>query len=176
MHTQPTKDPRKQLQGYASKKKGQEFEAIIEAACRQYRVNRIAYIEKTPEPMRPIGGSKNGTFPAVFEKKAQPDFKGTLRGGRSVCFEAKSREGDRVNRTALTKEQMESLQDHTQLGAETFVLLCMNRMDYYRVPWVKWQNMKMFYNRLYMTLEELEQYRIEFDLTLHFLKGVNYET
>ncbi|MBS4859187.1 MAG: hypothetical protein KH042_11200 [Eubacterium limosum] len=37
------KDPRRQLQGYTSKKKGQAFEAIIAAACRTYRAERRAY-------------------------------------------------------------------------------------------------------------------------------------
>ncbi|MCQ4823175.1 recombinase, partial [Eubacterium callanderi] len=70
------KDPRRQIQGYTSKKKGQAFEAIIAAACRAYRVERIVYIDKTPEPMRVIGRGQKGQFMAIFEKKAQPDFKG----------------------------------------------------------------------------------------------------
>jgi len=116
------KDPRRQLQGYTSKKKGQAFEAIIAA------------------------------------------------GGRAVCFEAKSKEGDRVNQTAVTQEQKEALDDHTDLGAATFVLLCMNGIDYYRVPWRIWRNMKRHYGRMYMTLEELEFFRIRFDNTLKFLE------
>lgn len=167
------KDPRRQLQGYTSKKKGQAFEAIIAAACRAYRAERRAYIDKTPEPMRVIGRGQKGQFMAIFEKKAQPDFKGTLSGGRAVCFEAKSKEGDRVNQTAVTQEQKEALNDHADLGAMTFVLLCMNGMDYYRVPWRIWRNMKRHYGRMYMTLEELEPFRIRFDNTLKFLEGIH---
>ena len=44
MKAQAGKDPRRQIQGYTSKKKGQAFEAIIAAACRAYRVERMAYI------------------------------------------------------------------------------------------------------------------------------------
>lgn len=173
MNRQSEKDPRRQLQGYTSKKKGQAFEAIIAAACRAYRVERTAYIDKTPEPMRVIGRGQKGQFTAIFEKKAQPDFKGTLSGGRAVCFEAKNKEGDRVNQTAVTQEQKEALNDHADLGAVTFVLLCMNRMDYYRVPWRIWRSMKRHYGRMYMTLEELEPFRIRFDNTLKFLEGIH---
>ena len=130
--------------------------AVSYTHLRAYRVERIAYIDKTPEPMRVIGRGQKGQFMAIFEKKAQPDFKGTLSGGRAVCFEAKSKEGDRVNQTAVTQEQKEALNDHADLGAMTFVLLCMNGMDYYRVPWRIWRNMKRHYGRMYMTLEELE--------------------
>ena len=173
MNRQSEKDQRRQLQGYQNKKKGQVFETLIMAACRQYRVERLAYIDKTPEPMRVIGRGQKGQFTAIFEKKAQPDFKGTLSGGQAVCFEAKSKEGDRVNQTAVTQEQKEALNDHADLGAVTFVLLCMNRMDYYRVPWRIWRNMKRHYGRMYMTLEELEPFRIPFDNTLKFLEGIH---
>ena len=40
--------------GKKSKAQGDYFEALIEAGCNFYRDRKVADIEKTPEPMRPI--------------------------------------------------------------------------------------------------------------------------
>lgn len=173
METKKKKDPRQQYKGYVNHEKGQTFEKIIEAACREYSLKGAANIEKTPEPMRVIKRLDKGRFVAVFEKKAQPDFKGTLDGGQTVVFEAKSSEGDRILQRAVTPTQTESLNIHWAMGATVFVLVCMNRETYYRVPWEVWRKMKTHYGRLYMNLEELKAFEITFDLTLKFLQGVN---
>ena len=87
-------------------------------------------------------------------------------------FEAKSSEGDRILQRAVTPAQTESLNIHWAMGATVFVLVCMNRETYYRVPWEVWRKMKTHYGRLYMNLEELKAFEITFDLTLKFLQGV----
>lgn len=88
---------RASYQGKRNRALGLQFEKIITEACEHYRSMGLAYIEKTPEPMRVIGvlDRKRGIFKAVFEKAAQPDFKGTMAGGRAVVFEAKHTETDR---------------------------------------------------------------------------------
>lgn len=44
--------------GRQAKADGAFFEKMIEDACFRYKLNGIAYIEKTPEPLRPIKKSK----------------------------------------------------------------------------------------------------------------------
>ena len=80
------KDPRRQLMGKISKAKGKHFEERLDASFAYYRDCGYAIIEKTPEPMRPTKNLGNGKFIAFFEKKAQPDYKGTIKGGRTVMF------------------------------------------------------------------------------------------
>ena len=60
---------------------GAAFEQLINAGCRYYIKKGIAVIHKTPEPMHPIQPMGNGRFLAAYDKKAQPDYQGTLRGG-----------------------------------------------------------------------------------------------
>ena len=82
------KDPVKQYKGAISKAQGKHFEDYIDLALRYYEQKGEAAIEKTPEPMRPTRDLGNGKFIAYYEKHAQADYKGTLKGGRTVLFDA----------------------------------------------------------------------------------------
>ena len=97
------KDPRRQLMGAASKAKGKQFEDRLDKAFTYYKAHGFAIIEKTPEPMRPTQNLGNGKFVAFFEKKAQPDYKGTIKGGRTVMFEAKFTSTGRMDQTGYSK-------------------------------------------------------------------------
>lgn len=69
---------------------GQHFEREILAGCRMYESHGIATIDKTPEPFRVTSKNhRTGEFTGRFSTHAQPDFQGTLYGGRSIMFEAK---------------------------------------------------------------------------------------
>lgn len=93
------KDPKRQWQGAVSKARGRQFEEQIDAAFEYYRNQGSAIIEKTPEPMRPIKNLGAGKFIAFFERKAQPDYKGVIKGGQAVIFEAKFTSADRSHGT-----------------------------------------------------------------------------
>ncbi len=156
------KDPRRQLQGKRSKILGEYFENLIASACDYYREQGIAHIEKTPEPMKVISPvpKKPGKFIACFEKAAQPDYKGTLIGSKSIVFEAKHTDHDKIERGRLTQEQLEGLENHYRLGAIAFVLVSFGFEDFFRIPWDVWRDMKKIYGRKYIKVEELENYRI----------------
>lgn len=97
--------------GMRSRNAGLHFEGMITAACRHYEKKQVAVIEKTPEPMRPLkpyGDRRKGQFIAVYEKQAQPDFKGVLLNGRSVIFEAKHTDRDRISQNVVTETQREN--------------------------------------------------------------------
>ena len=79
---------RRSYLGAVSRAQGAQFEKSIADACDLYREKGMADIEKTPEPMHPIKRLAGGRFVAIFEKQAQPDYKGTLAGGQAVMFEA----------------------------------------------------------------------------------------
>lgn len=65
---------------------GSYFEAMISGSCDYYLDRGLAKIEKTPEPMKPLGPKNyKGQFLACYTKQAQPDYKGTLKGGRPSC-------------------------------------------------------------------------------------------
>lgn len=104
---------------------GQHFEREILAGCRMYESHGIATIDKTPEPFRVTSKNhRTGEFTGRFSTHAQPDFQGTLYGGRSIMFEAKRTSKDRITRNVLTDTQMDVLEKHSRLGALCGVCIC----------------------------------------------------
>lgn len=154
------KDPRRQLQGAVSRAQGQRFEETINDACVYYESRDIACIKKTPEPMRPTKDLGSGKFIAHYEKQAQPDYKGVLKGGRAVMFEAKFTTTEKMERDRVTREQGETLDKYEAMGAVCFILAAFDHRGYYRIPWRVWRDMKAVYGRQYVKPEELDRYRV----------------
>lgn len=169
----PKKSVKMQIIGKQNKRNGKEFEEIVEAACEQYFVDKVAKIEKTPEPIKQLGPmQKNGRFIAVYEKAAQVDYKGTLKGGRTVCFDAKHTESDRIQRSAISDDQEDCLDGYMEMGATCFVLVSFGFRSFFKVPWGVWKNMKQIYGRKYLKPEDIEQYRVEYRGYLRFLPNM----
>ncbi len=159
------KSPEKQWQGRVNRKNGELLEQYILEACGYYREMKIADIDKTPEPFKVLSGMKrlsSGTmgFEGVFAKKAQPDFKGTLYGGRAVVFEAKTTTTDRITQDEVNDAQTASMKSHSALGADVFVVVSMNLTRFYRVPWEVWETMKQRFGHKYMNQADLSPYEI----------------
>ena len=105
----PVKDPLRALQGARSRAQGGRLEEQIEASCALLTETGRADISKTPEPMKPVSQpNKSGQFRAVYTKKAEPDFKGVMLGGRAVMFEAKSTGTGRLTKTAYYRSRSKS--------------------------------------------------------------------
>lgn len=152
--------PKHQIRGAQNKAQGDLFEQQISAECRELARTGRAYIEKTPEPMRVTRSLGAGLFQAHFTAKAQPDYKGTLAGGRAVCFEAKTATGGKISRDRVTPEQLEALELHESLGAWSFVLIWMDFHKLYLVPTRVWRDMKSIYGRKYMDEHQLEPFAV----------------
>lgn len=155
------KDPRRQLIGKASKIKGRRFEERIDASFDYYRETGFALIEKTPEPMRPIKDLGSGRFIACFVKKAQPDYKGIVKGGREYIFEAKYTSSDRMEQSRVQENQDKYMTEHEALGARCFVLAGFDSGAVYRIPWRVWSSMKKQFGRKYVTEADLKDYGIK---------------
>lgn len=160
--------------GRQSRIVGDHFENMIAASLRWYEDKGVACIEKTPEPMKPLRApNRQGQFLACYVKAGQPDFKGTLTGGRSVVFEAKHTDSDRIEYGRLTDEQVEKLSAHHKLGAAAFVLVSFGLQDFYRIPWEVWRDMKAIYGRKHIKQPELEPYRVQYIAgVLKLLEGI----
>ncbi len=154
------KDPKRQKQGALSKEKGKQFEARLDEAFAYYRQRGFAGIEKTPEPMHPTQNLGNGKFIAFFAKKAQPDYEGTIKGGRTVMFEAKFTSTDRLAQSRVLQVQADYLEFRQQLGAHCFVVVGFSSGNVYRIPWPIWREMKENFGRKYVTEAELDKYRV----------------
>lgn len=158
-------DQRRAAQQYRNKvnnAQGQFFERAIKAACALYSERGRADVDKTPEPFRVLEKSRDGIFKGRFTARAQPDFQGTLDGGRSIVFEAKYTTGDRMKQEVLTKPQQDALEHHSRRGALAAVCAGIGN-DFFFVPWFIWRDMKQCFGRKYVTAADLESFRIRFN-------------
>lgn len=154
------KDPNRQLQGAISKAKGKHFESLLDVAFAHYETVDRAYVTKTPEPMRPTKSLGGGKFVAFFEKKAQPDYEGTIKGGRSIMLEAKFTATLRIEQNRVLNTQAEYLDKHSALGARCFVIAGFGSGNAYRIPWAVWGNMKNHFGHKYITEDDVVDYKV----------------
>lgn len=148
---------------------GQHFEELIERACLRYKVLGRAFIEKTPEPMKPLRPpNRTGQFLACYTKQAQPDYKGTIKGGQSIVFEAKHTDGQRIEQSRVTDEQAAALTRHASLGALCFVLVSFGFKNFYVVPWDVWAGMPEKFGKVSVNENDLLSYLAPGGI-MHFL-------
>lgn len=171
----PVKDPLRALQGARSRAQGGRLEEQVEASCALLTETGRADISKTPEPMKPVSQpNKSGQFRAVYTKKAEPDFKGVMLGGRAVMFEAKSTGTGRLNKDRVLPEQVKKLDSYTTLGAHCFIVATFDGLRVYRIPWTVWRSMKQRYGRNYVTEADIKEYAVRFGpgFTPDLLRGI----
>lgn len=162
---------RNQLKGKVNRNNGKILEQMIDAACLYYAEKELAVIEKTPEPVRILGKVDGyGHFKACFEKKAQADYKGSIKNGRAIVFEAKNSTTGKIEMSRLTDQQSKVLEDFNRIGAIAFVLVSMDLQTFYRVPWEIWSNMKKIFKRKYMTKKELQPFEVPYHSVILFLQ------
>lgn len=153
---------KKRIEGASAKRNGEYFENIVEATCMYYRMKNIADIQKTPEPMKVLGtiDRKKGIFKAVFTKQAQPDFKGVLKGGKTVIFEAKHTNGKSIAKNRLSDEQVTNFKNHHKLGAECFILVSFEMKRFYKIPWNVWDDMEFIYKKKSVNESDIKGYEV----------------
>lgn len=145
-----------------SNAQGHCFEDELDKACKYYADFGVANVEKTPERFRVLKKARDGTFTGRFTGSAQPDYKGTLDGGRSVVFDAKFTTKDRIGQSAVTDHQRDELEKHHSLGA--LAGICVGTLaGSFFVPWEVWRSMGEIYGRKYMKIEELKEFEVRWN-------------
>lgn len=166
-----SKQYRASITGKQNRASGLYWEQIISNACICYQKKGMAEISKTPEPTRILRKpDSKGRFLACFTKKAQPDYKGTLKGGDAIVFEAKHTDSDRMRRSVVSDEQGRQLDNHFKLGARCYVLISFGLNKFYFVPWQVFRDMKKNFGRKYVKPEDIAWYEVKMkEGYLHFL-------
>ena len=156
----PLPTPENQKKGKQNREEGRAFEERLDASFAYYASRGYALIDKTPEPFKIIKRLENTRFICCFVKRAQPDYKGTIKGGRSVIFEAKYTSTDRIAQDRVSNAQSTYLNQAEALGARCFVIVGFRSGKAYKVPWHIWRDMKEHFGHKYLTEKELAIYEI----------------
>lgn len=144
--------------GRQNRAEGKRFENQIDASLLYYHTKGLAEIQKTPEPVKVLGKVDNrGCFTACFEKAAQPDYKGVLKGGRCIVFDAKHTRQDRIRKSAVTDEQAHILDAYEKMGA-VCCIVCEIQGRYFTVDWARWKRAEK--GHAYFTADDLVAYEV----------------
>lgn len=152
---------RKRRSQKRSQKNGALFENLIERTCTHYRGKGIADIKKTPEPMKPISPLGRGQFRAVYTKKGQPDFMGTLKGGRSVQVEAKHTQAKLIQFDTVQDHQGLQLQNTERLGGLALIVISFRFENFYALTWTEWQQVKKDTGKKSCNEKDLAEYKVD---------------
>ena len=155
------KDPKRQLLGKIAKARGKQFESRIDDSFAYYAQKGFAIIEKTPEPMHPTKNLGYGMFIAFFDLLALPVFFGSIKGGRTVMFEAKFTAADRMEQSRVLQSQQDYMDRHQALGARCLCIAGFSAGMGYCGPCDIWKTMKDHFGRKYVTEAVLEKYQVQ---------------
>lgn len=157
----PKQNTEAQKRGRRSRAKGKSFEEMLDRTFAYYAKTGYAQIDKTPEPMKVLRSIGQGRFLACYTKAAQPDYKGLIKGGRAVMFEAKYTEHDRILQDAVNEDQSAYMLAAECLGARCYILCGFATGNVYRIPFGVWNNMRRIFGHKYVTEAEIQQYQVK---------------
>ena len=113
--------------------RGRWYQRLVIAACALYDAQERAYIAEIPTPM----GIAKGGEAAFFKEKAITDYFGTLRGGRSIAFDAKGSLSGSY-RAGVPDHQLRVMGLVHKLGGVSGVLIGFKVRETVRSWWVSW--------------------------------------
>lgn len=115
---------------------GRYTENIVESALRYYENSGEAVVKHIPTPVR-ITKTKGKYVEGIKGKGLFVDYQGTLRGGTSVVFDAKSTKSKTSFPLAnIPLHQLNYMRAHGRMGAESFVIIHFTTLErFFRIDW-----------------------------------------
>lgn len=101
---------------------GKAWESFLDDLHALYARQGLAWVIRTPPPVKVLSGIQKGTFRACFEGEGPPDYAGAVRGV-PVVFDAKSTARDRWPLAEVKPHQAAHLDAAQHAGAFAFVAL-----------------------------------------------------
>lgn len=160
--------------GRSNNASGHHFEEYIMGGCRQYEAMGKGKFQKTPEPFRVLRKYKDGTATVRFTANAEPDFIG-CQDGLLMAFEAKKTQTNKISQNVVTPHQWKALDKYAELGGITGVCAGIKDETFW-LDWSIWKNMKQIYGRKYVTADDIQPFKVQFNGSILFLDAVDNET
>lgn len=153
----------RQRAGSLAKANGKSAEEVIETLAAYYLSEGLAELTKRYEPYRRVGNAVGG-FRAVYAGQAGCDYELWLPDGRAGHVEVKSREADRIEKSAIDPFQQAQLQRRIAWGQLAIVLVRL-RGEWFYVPFSRWHEGK----RLSHNIGQLYEIGVKLNEDAHFL-------
>ena len=103
--------------------RGSEFESMINRTIDDFRVKKLALIQKIPTPITPIKQNSEGQITlAYFEKKSTVDYIGVVQE-IPVCFDAKECNELVFPKRNIHAHQYEFMKEWEEQGGISFLLI-----------------------------------------------------
>ena len=103
--------------------RGSVFEEMINRTIAEYRLKKLALIQKIPTPIVPMKMDNDGHITlAYFDKKSTVDYIGNVQE-IPVCFDAKECKTDKFPLRNIHKHQVEFMKDWEMQGGISFLLI-----------------------------------------------------
>ena len=103
--------------------RGSVLEEMINRTIADYRLHKLALIQKIPTPIVPMKMDNDGHITlAYFDKKSTVDYIGNVQE-MPVCFEAKECKTDKFPIANIHKHQVDFMKDWEEQGGIAFILI-----------------------------------------------------
>ena len=136
--------------------RGSVLEDMVNRTIADYRVKKLALIQKIPTPIVPTKMDKEGHITlAYFDKKSTVDYIGVVQE-IPVCFDAKECNVDTFPMSNIHKHQFEFMEDFEEQGGISFILVYFSKKSlayYFRFAELK----KYWNNKKDISIDELDK-------------------
>lgn len=123
--------------GLAAKRNGQAAEDILEHTAARLLHAGLAEINKRYEPYKRVSSGAGSTFRGCYLGKSGCDYEIHLMNGKSGHMEVKSREGERIDISAIDETQTAQLLRRLEWGQLALVLVRLQG-SWYLVDFRRW--------------------------------------
>ena len=125
--------------------RGSVLEDMVNRTIYDYRVKKLALIQKIPTPIVPTKMDKEGHITlAYFDKKSTVDYLGVVQE-IPVCFDAKECKSNTFPLSNIHKHQYEFMEDFEAQGGVSFLLIYFSKMS--KVYYMKFNELKKFWDK-----------------------------
>ena len=125
--------------------RGSVLEDMVNRTISDYRVKKLALIQKIPTPIVPTKMDKEGHITlAYFDKKSTVDYLGVVQE-IPICFDAKECKSNTFPLSNIHKHQYEFMEDFEAQGGVSFLLIYFSKMS--KVYYMKFNELKKFWDK-----------------------------
>lgn len=134
--------------------RGSVFEDIINRTIEDYRIKKLALIQKIPTPIVPMKMDKEGhIIKAFFDKKSTVDYIGVVQE-IPICFDAKECAANTFPLANIHKHQYDFMKEFEEQGGVSFIIIYFDKkqISYY----LTFKELKKYWtNKKNINLDEL---------------------